>query len=193
MKIRDFASVQTHFDELVKTMSTPRAKAIIDAQGGVPRFFVKVLCDLEDFIEDRKKDKAAFKKLSATQGRALNRMGLVLKKHNKQYEKLMVEYRANPGISTEEEEDEDAKAQSDDDSDDDDDDSDDSDSDSSRSAAVVTKKTKPTTVVSDSDSNSVRTVHREIVIRSMLSSTLGCIVVWCCVDEGGRRRRGDSI
>lgn len=99
MKIRDFSTIQTNYDDLMKNISSSKTMAIINAHGGIPRFFVRILCDLEDYIAERKKDKAAFKKLSPTQGRALNRLGLTLKKNNKTYEKLMDEYRANPSAS----------------------------------------------------------------------------------------------
>lgn len=102
IRINDYAKIQNNFDILMKTVSTSKTKAIIDAHGGLPRFFIRLLCDLEDFILKRKKDKGSFKKLSATQGRALNRMGLSLKKNNKTYEKLMKEYRANPSTSDDE-------------------------------------------------------------------------------------------
>lgn len=102
MKVRDFCTIQNNYQSLMQTASSSKTKAIISANGGIPRFFVRLLCDLEDYIADRKKDKASFKKLSPSQGRALNRMGLSLKKENKIYEKLMTEYRANPDAVEEE-------------------------------------------------------------------------------------------
>ncbi len=142
----------------MKTITSSKSKAIIDAHGGLPRFFIRILCDLEDFITQRKKDKAAFKKLSPSQGRALNRMGLTLKKDTKTYAKLMAEYRANP--TTSDDEGSDADMSDDDDekpeakvvSDDDDSDSD-SDSDSSSSSSSSSDSGSD----SDSDSSSVST------------------------------------
>ena len=145
MKIRDYAVIQTNFENLVKNVSSSRTQAIIVAHGGLPRFFVKILVDLDDYLDERKKDKVAVKKLSNTQGRALNRMSLTLKKHNKQYEKLITEYRQNPGIPDDDDDEEDDTKGKDSDSDDD------SDSDSSSSSPVVKKK-KPAKV-SDSDSD----------------------------------------
>ncbi len=82
----------------MQTVSSPKTKAIIVANGGIPRFFVKLLCNLQDYITERKKDKASFKKLSPSQGRALSRMVNNMRKENKPYEKLMEEYRANPDV-----------------------------------------------------------------------------------------------
>ena len=127
MKRHDYWSLQTEFDALAKAMI--KHKAVLKA--GVPRPLVRMLCDLEDYVPERLADKAAFKKLSARQGRALNRMKLTLKKHNKAYQVVMKHYRANPVVSDSDEssssdEDED---DNDDDSDKDSDDSDDEDSD----------------------------------------------------------------
>ena len=110
MKIRDFNKIQSEFDELTKAMA--KGKNVINQHGGVPRFYVRLLCDLEDFVKSSLADKAAFKKLSASNGRALNRMKLTLRKHNKQYEAVMAEYRANPTVSSSESEAEESSSES---------------------------------------------------------------------------------
>ena len=102
MKIRDFNKIQAEFDALTKALT--KSKNLIAKHGGVPRFYIRLLCDLDVFIKERLADKAAFKKLSASNGRALNRMKLTLRKHNKQYETVMDEYRKNPSVSSSESE-----------------------------------------------------------------------------------------
>ncbi|KAL3902332.1 MAG: hypothetical protein SGARI_005888, partial [Bacillariaceae sp.] len=92
MKNKDYFAMQTEFDELSKAMV--KNKKIL--QEGIPRPVVRILVDLEDYVPERLADKAAFKKLSARQGRALNRMKLTLKKHNKPYAVVMDHYRKNP-------------------------------------------------------------------------------------------------
>ena len=104
---------------------------------------IRLLCDLEDFVKSSLADKASFKKLSASNGRALNRMKLTLRKHNVQYEAVMEEYRKNPTVSSSESEAEDSASSSDSDSDseseasgsDSDSDSDSDDDDSSKSSS----------------------------------------------------------
>jgi hypothetical protein len=103
MKGRDFLTIQSEFDDLSKAMS--KAKKVLAL--GIPRPLVKILCDLEDYIATQLADRAAFKTLSASQGRALNRMKLTLKKHNKPYEVVMKEYRKNPMEEDEDDEEED--------------------------------------------------------------------------------------
>jgi translation initiation factor 3 subunit C len=142
MKQKDFKKIQSEFEELSKAM----IKAKKTLAQGVPRQLVRILVDLEDFITERLSDKVAFKKLTPNQGRALNRMKLTLKKHNKPYQVVMEHYRKNPVT----------------DDDDDDDDKDDdssssssssSDSDSSDSDADAKKKKKAD---SSDSSDSVR-------------------------------------
>lgn len=132
MKNRDFKTIQDEFDQLSKAMV--KAKKVL--QQGVPRHLVRILVDLEDFVKESLADKPAFKKLSPNQGRALNRMKLTLRKHNKAYQAVMEAYRKNPIVdddddSSDDDDDSDAK-----DSSDSDDSSDDSDSDSDDDSSV---------------------------------------------------------
>jgi len=140
MKTRDYYAIQTEFDELAKAMI--KAKQYL--QEGVPRPLVRILVDLEEYNVERLKDKEQFKKLSARQGRALNRMKLTLKKHNKAYKIVMDAYRKNPVVSDEEQE-----------SDSSDSDSDNSSNSSSSESAKKTTKKKAADS-SDSDGGSVR-------------------------------------
>jgi translation initiation factor 3 subunit C len=137
MKNRDFKKIQSEFDDLSKAMI--KAKKVLAA--GVPRQLVRILVDLEDFVTECLADKAAFKKLTPNQGRALNRMKLTLRKHNKPYQVVMDHYRKNP--VTEE-----------DDADDSDDDDDDSSSSSSSDSDSDAAPTKPKKKAADSDSSS---------------------------------------
>eukprot|EP00934_Nitzschia_sp_Nitz4_P002267 Nitzschia sp. Nitz4//scaffold160_size51814//21287//25958//NITZ4_006910-RA/size51814-augustus-gene-0.70-mRNA-1//-1//CDS//3329537845//2267//frame0 len=148
MRERDFFQIQEEFDALSKAMI--KAKKVLAE--GIPRPLVRILVDLEDtYIPERLADKAAFKSLSARQGRALNRMKLALKKHNKPYQVVMDHYRKNPdpGDILDDDQDKDAGDDSDDDSDDDSsssssssDSDDDSDKDSDDKNTVVAKKDK---------------------------------------------------
>jgi translation initiation factor 3 subunit C len=147
MKSRDYYAIQTEFDELMKSMI--KAKAFL--REGVPKPLVRILVDLEDYNEERLKDKEQFKKLSARQGRALNRMKLTLKKHNKAYKIVIDAYRKNPIVSDGESEAE--KSDSDSDSDNDSSSSS-SDDDDDKKKKVATKKKK----AEKDDSDEVRYV-----------------------------------
>ena len=152
MKQRDFKKIQSEFEELSKAML--KAKKVLAA--GVPRQLVRILVDLEDFVKECLEDKVAFKKLTPNQGRALNRMKLTLKKHNKPYQVVMDHYRKNPVTEDDGDDDEDSD---DDDDDDDDDDSSSSDSDAAPAAAkkpAAGKKKVSSDSSSSSSSDSVR-------------------------------------
>lgn len=144
MKINDWRTIQSEFELLTKNMD--KAKNLIQKHGGVPRFFVRLLCDLEDFLASSLKNRAAIKKMSPTQGRSLNQMKLKLRKNNKQYENIMEEYRKNPVVSS--------SSESEDSSDDDSDSSSDEDSDSDSESEDESDKDSDSNDKSDSDSDS---------------------------------------
>ena len=136
MKTNDHKSLMDEFELLTKAMT--KSTKVFDANGGIPRFLVRMLCDLEDHVLKSLADKASFKKLKPAQGRALNRMKLNLKKFCEKYRGIMEEYRKNPVVSSE--------SSSSDSS---------SSSSSSSSASSGDKKKKAAADSDDSDSDSV--------------------------------------
>ena len=145
------------FESLCKAMT--KSSKVFEANGGIPRFLVRILVDLEDFVSKCLADKASFKKLKPVAGRALNRMKLTLKKFNEPYKNIMDEYRKNPVVSEssdseeEEEESDDSESEEENESDSD---SDSSSSSSSSSESDKEKKKKKEEDDNDSDSDSVR-------------------------------------
>ena len=77
-----------------------KAKTHIQKEG-LPRFYIRTLAELEDCLDVALKDKEAQKKMSKANGRALNRMKLQLRRHNKEFETKIAEYRANPDAEEE--------------------------------------------------------------------------------------------
>ena len=166
-KQRDFKKIQSEFEELSKAMI--KAKKVLAA--GVPRQLVRTLVELEDFVKECLEDKVAFKKLTPNQGRALNRMKLTLKKHNKPFQVVMDHYRKNPIIDEEdgdEEDDDDDDDSSSSSDDDDDDDDDDSDAAPAKPAAAVAKK-KASSDSSSESSDSVRSLFNCLIARDQSS------------------------
>jgi translation initiation factor 3 subunit C len=119
-KTNDWSVIQDEFDEVNKMVE--KSKMLV-MKNGLPKFYVKMLADVEDHLWATLKDKEVMNSVKPAIGRAINRMKLTIKKHNKNYEEQIADYRANPDKY---EEDDDGDA----DDDDDDDDSDDSDADS---------------------------------------------------------------
>lgn len=155
MRNNDHKTLMEEFDTLTKAMA--KSQKVFADNGGIPRFLVRILCDLEDHVRECLADKAAFKKLKPAQGRALNRMKLSLKKHNATYAGIMEEYRKNPVISESEKEDSSSSSSSSSGSDDD------SDSDSSSSGSSAAEK-KPKAKAAKSDSDSVSCKILECVV-----------------------------
>ena len=160
MKILDHTKLKDEFDSLTKAMT--KSAKVFESQGGIPRFLVRILCDVEDFVHKCLADKASFKKLKPASGRALNQMKLKVKKFSEPYRPIMEEYRKNPQVSESEDS---SSSESEDEKDSDDDSSSSSSSSGSSSssssggekkkAAPKKKKKKAESDSDDSDSDSV--------------------------------------
>jgi translation initiation factor 3 subunit C len=72
------------------------------AQAGIngivtPKFYIKCLVELEDFLQEAaQKEKAAKKKMNANNAKAMNAMKQKLKKNNKSFEDKIEMYRKDP-------------------------------------------------------------------------------------------------
>lgn len=160
MRINDHQKLMEEFEVLSKAIS--KSTKVFADNGGIPRFLVRIMCDLEDHVQKSLADKKSFKSLKPVQGRALNRMKLSVKKYKETYGDIMEEYRKNPVVSSDSSAAKSSSSSSSSDSSDSeeeegekdsDSDSDDSSSSSSSSSSGAKKKTK--TKVKKNDSNSV--------------------------------------
>ncbi|CAE7615016.1 EIF3C, partial [Symbiodinium microadriaticum] len=93
MKINDWSIILDEFKVTNKLIE--KAKMLI-IQNGIPKFYIKMLGDLEDFLVATLKDKDGIKKMKAQISKSFNTMKLTLRKHNKTYEDEIAAYRANP-------------------------------------------------------------------------------------------------
>mmetsp|Transcript_474 Transcript_474/g.659 ORF Transcript_474/g.659 Transcript_474/m.659 type:complete len:192 (-) Transcript_474:125-700(-) len=100
LKVGDWSGVQTDFDELNKAVA--KADRSTGPGDGAPAFYIKLLAELEDAVAAGLANKAAVKKMNGPNAKGLNRMKLVLRKHNKQYEDRIAAFRENPGGAEEE-------------------------------------------------------------------------------------------
>lgn len=100
MKINDWSSIQTLFDELNKRLEKAQK-----FQGvGTPRSYIRMLVELEDFLNETLANKDVKKKMSPTNAKALNTMRQRLKKHMPQYQELVAKFKENPESTEEEDE-----------------------------------------------------------------------------------------
>jgi len=93
MKITDISKVQTEYENL--TRDYDKSKAVI-AKEGIPNFYIKILGDLEDYIQQQWEDTDSRKKLSKPNARSLSSLRQKLKKYNKGFEAKIQEYKTDP-------------------------------------------------------------------------------------------------
>ncbi|CAI9724313.1 translation initiation factor 3 subunit C [Octopus vulgaris] len=116
-KIKDMSNVLTDFEALTKAFE--KAKKIVDIEG-MPRFYLRCLVELEDFVNECWDDKEGRKQMSKNNARGLTTLRQRLRRYKRDYEEEISKYRENPDEGDEYDEGSDV---GDDDDDDDDDNS----------------------------------------------------------------------
>ncbi|XP_075580854.1 LOW QUALITY PROTEIN: eukaryotic translation initiation factor 3 subunit C-like [Pelecanus crispus] len=101
MKIRDVTKCLEEFELLGKAYA--KAKSIVDKEG-VPRFYVRILADLEDYLNELWEDKEGKKKMNKNNAKALSTLRQKIRKYNRDYESHIASYKQNPEQSDEDEE-----------------------------------------------------------------------------------------
>ncbi|CAI9534106.1 unnamed protein product [Staurois parvus] len=113
MKIRDMTKCLEEFEQLGKAYI--KSKNIIDKEG-VPRFYIRLLSDLEDYLNELWEDKEGKKKMNKNNAKALSTLRQKLRKYNRDFEAPITAYKQNPEESADEDqekdEDDDSEASS---------------------------------------------------------------------------------
>ncbi|KAK9395475.1 eukaryotic translation initiation factor 3 subunit C [Crotalus adamanteus] len=99
MKIRDVTKCLEEFELLGKAYR--KAKSIVDKEG-VPHFYIHILADLEDYLNEVWEGK---KKMNKNNAKALSTLHQKIRKYNRDYETQITAYRQNPELSADEDED----------------------------------------------------------------------------------------
>ncbi|KAK3233301.1 Eukaryotic translation initiation factor 3 subunit C [Cymbomonas tetramitiformis] len=100
MKINDWNALQNLFEKANKQLE--KAQRLSEGSKDPPRFYIKALMSLEDFMNATLANKEAKKKMSSTNAKSLNSMKQKLKKHFKIYETDIEKVRAKPESSEDE-------------------------------------------------------------------------------------------
>ncbi|XP_057681475.1 eukaryotic translation initiation factor 3 subunit C isoform X2 [Corythoichthys intestinalis] len=119
MKIRDMAKCLEEFEQLCRAFL--KSKNIVDKEG-VPPFYIRLLADLEDYLNQLWEDKEGKKKMNKNNAKALSTLRQKIRKYNRDYETEITAYKENPQESADEEEEkgpDDSGSSSDSDGDDD--------------------------------------------------------------------------
>lgn len=110
MKINDWSIISDEFDNVNKIVE--KSKMLI-LKNGIPKFYIRMLAELEDFLTLTLKDKEGIKKLKPMVNKSLNRMKNTVRKHNRTYEKDIENFRAHPENYVDSEKEEDSSDESD--------------------------------------------------------------------------------
>ena len=90
MKINEWSMIYDEFGKVNALVEKGKAK------NGIPKFYIKMLGDLSDFVVASIKDKEAVKKMKKPTAHALNQMKLAIRKQCDKYRAEVDEYKANP-------------------------------------------------------------------------------------------------
>ncbi|XP_008312829.1 eukaryotic translation initiation factor 3 subunit C [Cynoglossus semilaevis] len=101
MKIRDMAKCLEEFEQLCRAFL--KSKNIVDKEG-VPSFYIRLLADLEDYLNQLWEDKEGKKKMNKNNAKALSTLRQKIRKYNRDYESEITAYKENPQESADEEE-----------------------------------------------------------------------------------------
>lgn len=92
-KIRDWVVIQSEFDKITKLYQKSQSTISVN---GVPRFYVRFLVQLEDYIKLEQNNKVELKKLNGLSSRAFNAIKQTLRKYIRNFEDDMNRFRKNP-------------------------------------------------------------------------------------------------
>ncbi|XP_031699817.1 eukaryotic translation initiation factor 3 subunit C isoform X2 [Anarrhichthys ocellatus] len=105
MKIRDMSKCLEEFEQLCRAFL--KSKTIVDKEG-VPPFYIRLLADLEDYLNQLWEDKEGKKKMNKNNAKALSTLRQKIRKYNREYETEIASYKEDPQESADEEEEKEA-------------------------------------------------------------------------------------
>jgi translation initiation factor 3 subunit C len=111
-KISNWAAVMNEFDRLQKVVA--KSTAMFVNEGGIPRFYVRTLIQLDEQVRESLANKDALKKMKATTAKALTALKQKIRKTIQQYADQIEKFKQNP-VTEEESADERTKAMDSDD------------------------------------------------------------------------------
>lgn len=103
-KIKDMSSMLTSFEELMRAYQKALPVITKEEGGQTPRFYVRCLVEMEDFINEVWEDRDGRKNMSKYNSKSLTSLRQKLRKYNKDFEEDIVKFRENPDQDDDEEE-----------------------------------------------------------------------------------------
>lgn len=92
------------FEDLMRAYQKALPVIAKEELGQTPRFYVRCLVEMEDFINDVWEDRDGRKNMSKNNSKSLSTLRQKLRKYNKDFEEDIVKFRENPDQDDDEEE-----------------------------------------------------------------------------------------
>ncbi|XP_063219969.1 eukaryotic translation initiation factor 3 subunit C [Bacillus rossius redtenbacheri] len=108
-KIKDMSSMLTSFEDLMRAYTKAMPVIMKEEHGQTPRFYVRCLVEMEDFITEVWDDREGRKNMSKSNSKSLASLRQKLRKYNKDFEEELLKFRENPDLPDEEEDEENEK------------------------------------------------------------------------------------
>ncbi|KAG8228257.1 hypothetical protein J437_LFUL015044 [Ladona fulva] len=106
-KNKDMSSMLTSFEELMRAYQKALPVIAKEENGVTPRFYIRCLFEMEEFISEVWEDKDGRKKnMSKNNFKSLASLRQKLRKYNKEFEEDISKFRENPDLADEDEEEE---------------------------------------------------------------------------------------
>ncbi|XP_065365981.1 eukaryotic translation initiation factor 3 subunit C [Calliphora vicina] len=105
-KIKDMSSILTSFEDLTRAYQKALPVISKEENGITPRFYVRCLAELEDFIIEVWEDREGRKNLSKNNSKSLGTLRQKVRKYIKDFEEDLVRFRENPDQESEAEDEE---------------------------------------------------------------------------------------
>ncbi|GFX32606.1 eukaryotic translation initiation factor 3 subunit C [Trichonephila clavipes] len=117
-KIKDMNKLLTGFENLTRAFLKTRPVIEKEEKGIIPKFYIRCLTELEDFVAECWEDKEGRKNMSKNNSKCLATLRQKLRKYNKEFENDITNYRTNPIPENEDRDEEEEQEESGDESDD---------------------------------------------------------------------------
>lgn len=104
-KIKDMSSMLSSFEELMRAYQKALPVITKEESGQKPRFYIRCLVELEDFINEVWEDREGRKNMSKNNSKSLTSLRQKLRKYNKDFEEDIAKFRENPDQDDDEDED----------------------------------------------------------------------------------------
>lgn len=117
-KIKDIGSILSSFDDFTRAYTKAQPVILKEEKGVIPKFVVRAIAELEDFINVTWDDKDGRKNMSKNNGKSLGTLRQKFRKYIKDFESEIKKFRENPDQGDDDEEEEEKPVEPDSDSDD---------------------------------------------------------------------------